>query len=100
MSKLNRTSALGQLSVWLSPPHLAGERQTDIELVLLKKENVDACCRESSEGVCPPGLLAGKTVGLFDPLLLISSVSEIIHSCLRLLYSQRNMKERTLLMLA
>jgi len=67
--------------------------------VFLRKSAV-VYCRESYKGIHPPGLLTGKIAGLFDRLLSITFASEIMHVCLRLVYLQRNMKERTSLMLA
>jgi len=67
---------------------------------VIYKESLVAYCRESPEGVHPPVPSTGQIAELFGLLLLIISVREIIHLCLRLQYLQRNMKGHTLLMLA
>jgi len=70
------------------------------QLMLFYEEIVVTYCRESSEGVPPPGMLTGQTARLFVLLSLITFEREITRLCPRLLYWQKNMKGHTSLMLA
>jgi len=61
---------------------------------------MDVYCRELVNDVHHRPLSTGQTARLFDLLLLIISVTEIIHLCLRRQYLQKSTKGHTSLMLA